>query len=197
MIGGGVGASPRVTLTVKGEGRSRVHSLCILLSTTQGSRVLPCAHVPCTHVQEEGASSIEYLALGLCYFLRHSAIEIVSKCLLSCIACGTYRRYRKLPIKKLIIIRTARIPIIKLETSTRVVADISLGDGSGPKAARYIAQQVRRHNLLPHCPANVWWCVGVGGVGEAATNDATQGLWLTSASETAAGPKQPGTSHSR
>lgn len=52
-------------------------------------------------------------------------------------------RYRKLPIKKMIIIRTARIPIIKLETSTRVVADISLGDGSGPKAAKYIAQQVR------------------------------------------------------
>jgi hypothetical protein len=58
------------------------------------------------------------------------------------------RRYRKLPIKKMIIIRTARIPIIKLETSTRVVADISLGDGSGPKAARYIAQQVRLSLLL-------------------------------------------------
>jgi hypothetical protein len=43
----------------------------------------------------------------------------------------------------MIIIRTARIPIIKLETTTRVTADISLGDGSGPKAARYVAQQVR------------------------------------------------------
>lgn len=42
----------------------------------------------------------------------------------------------------MIIIRTARIPIIKMETSTRVVADISLGDVSGPKAANYIAQQV-------------------------------------------------------
>lgn len=51
-------------------------------------------------------------------------------------------RYRKLPIRKMIIIRTARIPIIKLETTTRVTADISLGDSSGPRAANYIAQQV-------------------------------------------------------
>lgn len=42
----------------------------------------------------------------------------------------------------MIIIRTARIPIIKLETTTNVVADISLGDSSGPKAANYVAQQV-------------------------------------------------------
>jgi hypothetical protein len=60
----------------------------------------------------------------------------------------TTHRYRKLPIKKLIIIRTARIPIIKLETSSRVVADISLGDGSGPRAANYISQQVRCVLLL-------------------------------------------------
>lgn len=61
---------------------------------------------------------------------------------------GQLRRYRKIPIKKMIIIRTARIPIIKLETTTRVTADISLGDGSGPKAARYVAQQVAQYPPL-------------------------------------------------
>jgi DNA polymerase sigma len=40
------------------------------------------------------------------------------------------------------MIRTARIPLIKLETNSKVVADISLGDASGPRAANYIAQQV-------------------------------------------------------
>jgi non-canonical poly(A) RNA polymerase PAPD5/7 len=65
---------------------------------------------------------------------RHIAI-------MAMIARHTHR-YKKLPIKKLIIIRTARIPIIKLETTTRVTADISLGDLSGPRAANYVAQQV-------------------------------------------------------
>jgi DNA polymerase sigma len=52
-------------------------------------------------------------------------------------------RQKKLSIRKMTIIRTARIPLIKLETNSRVVADISLGDTSGPRAANYIAQQVR------------------------------------------------------
>eukprot|EP00878_Enallax_costatus_P008207 GHUV01008580.1.p1 GENE.GHUV01008580.1~~GHUV01008580.1.p1 ORF type:complete len:544 (+),score=136.06 GHUV01008580.1:826-2457(+) len=52
------------------------------------------------------------------------------------------RRHKKVSIRRMIIIRTARIPIIKLETNSNVVADISLGDSSGPKAANYVAQQV-------------------------------------------------------
>ncbi|WIA23026.1 hypothetical protein OEZ86_009941 [Tetradesmus obliquus] len=52
------------------------------------------------------------------------------------------RKQRKLSISKMTIIRTARIPLIKLETNSRVVADISLGDTSGPRAANYIAQQI-------------------------------------------------------
>jgi DNA polymerase sigma len=52
-------------------------------------------------------------------------------------------RYRKLSIEKLIIIRTARMPIIKLTTSDNVTVDISIGDDSGPRAARYCAQQLQ------------------------------------------------------
>jgi non-canonical poly(A) RNA polymerase PAPD5/7 len=51
-------------------------------------------------------------------------------------------RQKKLSIRKMTMIRTARIPLIKLETNSKVVADISLGDASGPRAANYIAQQV-------------------------------------------------------
>jgi DNA polymerase sigma len=59
--------------------------------------------------------------------------------------CGTLCqccRQKKLSIRKMTMIRTARIPLIKLETNSRVVADISLGDASGPRAANYVAQQV-------------------------------------------------------
>lgn len=57
----------------------------------------------------------------------------------------------------MIIIRTARIPIIKLETNSNVVADISLGDSSGPKAANYVAQQVRcRHSLSAGVATGHW-----------------------------------------
>jgi DNA polymerase sigma len=60
-------------------------------------------------------------------------------------------RQKKLAIRKLTIIRTARIPLIKLETNSRVVADISLGDTSGPRAANYIAQQVRSLVIVLSC----------------------------------------------
>jgi hypothetical protein len=49
------------------------------------------------------------------------------------------------------IIRTARIPIIKLVTgpaSGDVVADVSLGDDSGPAAARYVTQQIAAYPPL-------------------------------------------------
>ncbi|GBF99928.1 poly(a) polymerase [Raphidocelis subcapitata] len=55
------------------------------------------------------------------------------------------RRARRLDLRSLVIIRTARIPIIKLQTGPAagsVVADVSVGDGSGPAAARYVAQQI-------------------------------------------------------
>ena len=50
-------------------------------------------------------------------------------------------------VRSLIIIRTARIPIIKLQTGPvgpceGIVADISLGDESGPAAAHYVTQQI-------------------------------------------------------
>lgn len=72
--------------------------------------------------------------------------------------CFLCNRQKKVSIRKMIIIRTARIPIIKLETTSRVVADISLGDNSGPQAANYIAQRVWfalwfsiLHGLLVYC----------------------------------------------
>ena len=55
------------------------------------------------------------------------------------------RRAKRLDLRSLVIIRTARIPIIKLSTgpaSGSVVADVSLGDESGPAAARYVTQQI-------------------------------------------------------
>eukprot|EP00879_Flechtneria_rotunda_P006431 GHRR01006759.1.p1 GENE.GHRR01006759.1~~GHRR01006759.1.p1 ORF type:complete len:331 (+),score=91.01 GHRR01006759.1:418-1410(+) len=57
-------------------------------------------------------------------------------------------RHKKISIRRMTTIRTARIPIIKLETSSRVIADISLGDTSGPKAANYVAQQVQAYPSL-------------------------------------------------
>jgi non-canonical poly(A) RNA polymerase PAPD5/7 len=57
------------------------------------------------------------------------------------------------------MIRTARIPLIKMETNSRVVADISLGDGSGPRAANYVAQQVRGWCVEGYAPvAFSVWC---------------------------------------
>jgi DNA polymerase sigma len=54
-------------------------------------------------------------------------------------------------LRSLVIIRTARIPIIKLQTgpaSGSVVADVSLGDESGPAAARYVTQQIAAYPPL-------------------------------------------------
>jgi non-canonical poly(A) RNA polymerase PAPD5/7 len=53
------------------------------------------------------------------------------------------RRHKKLDLAKLHIIKSAKIPIIKLRTKQHVTVDISLGDDSGPRAANYIVQQQR------------------------------------------------------
>ncbi|KIY94997.1 poly(a) polymerase [Monoraphidium neglectum] len=61
------------------------------------------------------------------------------------------RRSRRVDVRSLVIIRTARIPIIKLQTgyqSGSVVADVSLGDESGPAAARYVTQQIAAYPPL-------------------------------------------------
>ncbi len=61
------------------------------------------------------------------------------------------RRARRLDLRSLVIIRTARIPIIKLETGPAaggVVADVSLGDDSGPAAAKYVTQQIAAYPPL-------------------------------------------------
>jgi non-canonical poly(A) RNA polymerase PAPD5/7 len=57
-------------------------------------------------------------------------------------------RYKKLGVRKLAMIKSARIPIIKLTTGNSVTVDISLGDGSGPRAASYISQQVEAYPPL-------------------------------------------------
>lgn len=80
---------------------------------------------------------------SLCMQCSMSALPLFF--LLSC--C----RHKKVSIRRLIIIRTARIPIIKVETNSNVVADISLGDSGGPKAANYVAQQVCDVLLLSTC----------------------------------------------
>lgn len=61
------------------------------------------------------------------------------------------RKARRLDLRSLVIIRTARIPIIKLQTgpaSGSVVADVSLGDEGGPAAARYVTQQIAAYPPL-------------------------------------------------
>ncbi|KAI8469643.1 MAG: hypothetical protein J3K34DRAFT_522009 [Monoraphidium minutum] len=61
------------------------------------------------------------------------------------------RRGHRIDLRSLVIIRTARIPIIKLQTGPQhgsVVADISLGDESGPAAARYVTQQIAAYPPL-------------------------------------------------
>ena len=61
------------------------------------------------------------------------------------------RRSRRIDLRSLIIIRTARIPIIKLQTGPAygsIVADVSLGDNSGPAAARYVTQQIAAYPPL-------------------------------------------------
>jgi hypothetical protein len=87
------------------------------------------------------------------------------------------RRARRLDLRSLVIIRTARIPIIKLQTGPAaggVVADVSVGDGSGPAAARYVAQQIAAYPplaplvLVLKAGGFLWRggvCLGGGGAG--------------------------------
>lgn len=53
------------------------------------------------------------------------------------------RRHKKLEVRKMQLVRHARIPIIKFLTKTNVTVDISISDESGPRAARYMLQQTR------------------------------------------------------
>lgn len=58
---------------------------------------------------------------------------------------------RRLDLQSLAIIRGARIPIIKLQAGPSaggVVADVSLGDESGPAAARWVTQQIAAYPPL-------------------------------------------------
>lgn len=58
------------------------------------------------------------------------------------------RKNKKIGISKIQVIRSARIPIIKLTTKSKVVVDISLGDKSGPRAANYVIEQIRGYPPL-------------------------------------------------
>lgn len=58
------------------------------------------------------------------------------------------RRYKRLEVNRMQIIRHARIPIIKMRTRANVTVDISLGDELGPRAANYVIQQARAHPPL-------------------------------------------------
>lgn len=66
----------------------------------------------------------------------------------NCLQYVSSSRTKRLEIRKLMVIRTARIPIIKLQTASAVTADVSLGDESGPRAARYVAQQIAAYPPL-------------------------------------------------
>ena len=65
------------------------------------------------------------------------------------------RKARRLDLRSLVVIRTARIPIVKLQAGPAagsVVADVSLGDDSGPAAARYVSRQIAAYPpLAPLC----------------------------------------------
>lgn len=49
----------------------------------------------------------------------------------------------RLRLSKLLAIRHARIPILKLTTHSGVSVDVSIASDSGPRAAAFIRQQVR------------------------------------------------------
>lgn len=50
----------------------------------------------------------------------------------------------QLNIKKELVIRRARIPIVKLTTSDDIDLDISIGNSSGPRAANFVKEKVEK-----------------------------------------------------
>jgi non-canonical poly(A) RNA polymerase PAPD5/7 len=59
------------------------------------------------------------------------------------------RRSPRLELAALSVIRSARVPIIRLTTmDTLVTADVSVHDASGPRAARWVAEQCRAFPAL-------------------------------------------------
>jgi len=59
------------------------------------------------------------------------------------------RRSPRLELAALSVIRSARVPIIRLTTAdTLVTADVSVHDASGPRAARWVAEQCRARPAL-------------------------------------------------
>lgn len=59
------------------------------------------------------------------------------------------RRSPRLELAALSVIRSARVPIIRLTTmDTLVTADVSVHDASGPRAARWVAEQCRTFPAL-------------------------------------------------
>eukprot|EP00198_Chlamydomonas_reinhardtii_P004174 XP_001693510.1 poly(a) polymerase [Chlamydomonas reinhardtii] len=57
-------------------------------------------------------------------------------------------RSKAIDIERQQLIPRARIPILKLWTKARVTVDVSMSDDSGPRAARYMAQQCRAYPPL-------------------------------------------------
>lgn len=58
------------------------------------------------------------------------------------------RHSRKMDVSRVQFIPRARIPILKIWTRSRVCVDVSISDDSGPRAARYMAQQARQYAPL-------------------------------------------------
>ncbi|KAG1665929.1 hypothetical protein FOA52_004518 [Chlamydomonas sp. UWO 241] len=58
------------------------------------------------------------------------------------------RAHKKLGVSRIAIIGRARIPIIKLRTRSNVSVDISFSDGTGVRAADYIATQASVHSAM-------------------------------------------------